>query len=386
MSDFPSHRTDRWHRFIPRMSVRTLMISVLVLGGGFGWVAHLARIQREAISAIRKAGGSIIYDWQYDGAELRVVKGTNISINEVPGWPRWLVDRLGVDWFGNVRLGRGGERPGQLAPEVIHDALVHIGRLRRLRQLVLIMTPVDDDDMACLSGLSDLEGLMIRGRNRSEVTDRGVLHLKGLTGLKGLYLEDSQITDAGVACLEGLTRLESLNLARTRVGDPGLAHLKNLPRLKSLVLDGTRVTDAGLVPLLRGRTDYEALYLNDTQVGDATLEAIRGMERLEWLHLRCTRVTDAGMAFVTGLKSLRSLDLFRANVGDVGVGHLSRLTRLEFLNLDGTRVGDGGLGSLSGLKNLKELRLMETQVSVEPKGLKASLPNTRIDAVGKNWR
>ena len=44
------------------------MIVVLVLGGGLGWFAHRARqvqIQRDAVIAVRKVGGSVLYDGQF---------------------------------------------------------------------------------------------------------------------------------------------------------------------------------------------------------------------------------------------------------------------------------------------------------------------------------
>ena len=39
-----------------RISLRVLMALVLALGGLFGWVAHRARAQREAVRAIVEAG------------------------------------------------------------------------------------------------------------------------------------------------------------------------------------------------------------------------------------------------------------------------------------------------------------------------------------------
>ncbi len=52
-----------------RISVRGLMVLVLVLGGGFGWFCHRARIQRDAVAAVRHVGGSVIYGWQWkDGS------------------------------------------------------------------------------------------------------------------------------------------------------------------------------------------------------------------------------------------------------------------------------------------------------------------------------
>jgi hypothetical protein len=45
-----------WRRRL-RLSVRGLMVVVLVTGGGLGWVIHRAQVQRDAVAAIKHAGG-----------------------------------------------------------------------------------------------------------------------------------------------------------------------------------------------------------------------------------------------------------------------------------------------------------------------------------------
>ena len=57
--------TRPWRRFL-RVSVRGLIVLVLVTGAGVGWLVRSARIQREAVAAIRKAGGGVSYDSRWD--------------------------------------------------------------------------------------------------------------------------------------------------------------------------------------------------------------------------------------------------------------------------------------------------------------------------------
>src|SRR6516165_8790615 len=88
MSGEPNRSPRSWRRFL-RFGVRGLIVLVLVIGAGLGWIVRQAHIQRDAVAAIKHAGGSVKYDWEY------VSKGN-------PWAPRWLVDWLGVDFFGHV--------------------------------------------------------------------------------------------------------------------------------------------------------------------------------------------------------------------------------------------------------------------------------------------
>lgn len=100
--------------------------------------------------------------------------------------------------------------------------------------------------------------------NGTQVSDAGLVHLKGLTTLEWLNLSGTQVTDAGLTHVKGLTTLKWLSVGDTRVTDSGLVHLEDLTALKFLDLDGTQVTDTGLVHLKRLRV-LEWLRLANTQ-------------------------------------------------------------------------------------------------------------------------
>src|SRR4051794_29521037 len=76
------------------------MLLVLVVGGGFGWIVHRARVQTAAVAAIKRAGGDVYYEW--DVTRDNSPTGLTLQANGAPGWPKWLVTRLGPDYFGNV--------------------------------------------------------------------------------------------------------------------------------------------------------------------------------------------------------------------------------------------------------------------------------------------
>jgi hypothetical protein len=198
-----------WRRYL-RFSVRELIVLVIVVGAGLGWIVRQAHVQRDAVAAIRKAGGTVRYSWEHGNTFPRVGR---------PWAPSWLLDLIGVDFFDHVfdvNLSESS-RPAD-------TTLAEVGRLNQLQRLWL---------------------------NDASVTDAGLVHLTGLTNLSTLGLGGAQVTDAGLAHLQGLTNLSRLGLNGTQVTDAGLSHLKGLTKLSVLMLDGTQVTDAGISELKR---------------------------------------------------------------------------------------------------------------------------------------
>ena len=77
-----------------------MIVLVLVIGAGLGWIVRSARIQREAVAAITMDRGSVYYDWEWSPYEWDWSKG---SLPERKPWaPTWLVSLVGVDYFGHV--------------------------------------------------------------------------------------------------------------------------------------------------------------------------------------------------------------------------------------------------------------------------------------------
>jgi hypothetical protein len=64
MSTRPEPASGPWRRFL-RFSVRGLIVLVLVIGAAIGWLVRSAHIQRDAVAAIRAAGGAVKYDWEW---------------------------------------------------------------------------------------------------------------------------------------------------------------------------------------------------------------------------------------------------------------------------------------------------------------------------------
>jgi internalin A len=229
-----------WRKML-RLSVRALVVVVLVIGAGLGWFVRSAHIQRDAVAVIRHAGGTVSYDWEWNhGAPVKAGK---------PRAPAWLLDMIGVDYFGHVTAVWG---PSSMTPA--DDVMVAAGKLTQLQYLDVDQSYISDAGMAHLAGLTELHDLFVFN---GQITDAGLAHLSGLTSLSFLSVRFTRITDAGLEQLEGLTNFERLVLTGTAVTDAGMAHLKGLTKLSGLDLRNTDVSDRAMRDLQAGRPDLD---------------------------------------------------------------------------------------------------------------------------------
>ena len=243
--------------YIMRTTLRVFIISVLVLGLVLGSVVRSASVQSNAVATLRRAGAAVFYEWEPKDAKR--------NRTGAPAAPNWLVDLIGVDFFGGVRT-------VQIDHGTQEALMPSVGELTSLQKLDLFSSPVTDPDLR---------------------------YLRGLHRLRELSLSDTEIGDGGLAHLSKLSKLERLNLMRTRITVAGLLHLKRLASIRDLSLDGTNVGDAGLAHLKDLKT-LDSLSLGDASVNGPGLVYLAELPRLTGLYLRANSITDDGLVVAGG--------------------------------------------------------------------------------------
>jgi hypothetical protein len=331
-----SFRNGLWRR--RRAIASALVVAALSLVVLYGCWESVVGPQRDAVAAIRKVGGTVVYDWEWTSGRA--------TLGSEPPWPKWLVQTLGPDAFGNV-----------VAVNLIgHDfgdvLMTHIGRLHHL------------------------ESLHLNGRIR---TSTGFAQLEKLTALETLALPNHRFSDDDLSHLAGMTKLKQLALIGPQITDKGLAHLTEMRQLERLQLINTKITT--LEPI-RGLVQLTWLDISRSPIGDEGLSPLRGFTGLQWLQLGGIQITDAGIAHFSTLSDLRTLSLNGTRIGDAGVRLLLDLPRIMSLNLYDTRVTDAGLAALADRINRSPLQsLVVTGPGVTPGGveeLRKRLPRVNV--------
>lgn len=270
------------------LGVRALMLLILAMCAGLGWVAHRAKVQRDAVAAIRKAGGTVEYDLNWHR-----VRG--------PTGDKCL--RLGSTRVTSRGLGALENMLGlsslSMADSHIDD-LSPIRHLVRIENLTLGPCPIDDGGLAPIASYKDLDSLYL---HETRVTGAGLKRLHGLQSFTVLRLRGSWITDAH---LDGLAALpvRTLDLNGTAITAAGLCRLRALPALHRLHLAGTQISDAGLAEFARFPALGE-LNLSNTSITDAGLLSLASAGRSKrYLHVTTagTKITEAGVAAVKSVR------------------------------------------------------------------------------------
>jgi len=318
------------------------MLLVLVLGLWLGREANRARGQRNLLSAVRKHGGWVHFDYEFSNGKL--------APGGQPWAPVWLRRALGDEYFQEVR----------------HVSFVYDDATGK--RYDNHNSESCDDVLALLPSQSGLKHLHLRG---PQATDQGLASLKGLSGLEDLYIwESTLISDAGIENLKDLVNLKNLHLDKSKVTDEGFRHLARLTKLEHLVLEDHSFSDKGLAAVM-GMKHLTWLYVggsphNESFITDDGLAVVAGLAYLENVNLAYSKVTDRGLKHLAGLKKLKILRLEGCNITDEGLAKLSGLGKLEWLLLRGTEVTGEGLEHLKGLKKLELLSIPPT-VSKESK-------------------
>ena len=288
----PKLRTTRLRL---RFSMRSLLIAVTILCMVLAWRLHRAKQQREAVKAIRDAGGWVYYDYHHFDPETG-----SFAVQAEPWEPVWLRDLVGVDFSHDVTAVNmafheelGQRWDNKQSPRDIGAQLAH---LPRLRFLGLSEHSVDDAGMYYVGGLKELEVL--------------------------LYWDAPGITDVGAAHLRDMPRLRHLGMGSSDIGDSGLKSLFALSGLEGLVLQqGNTITDEGLASLTRYPPRLKSLWIG----GDSK---------------RPSKITDAGVSHLAKLLTLEELDLQRSQVTMSGLQPLQALPNLKRLYLSGSQADD----------------------------------------------
>ncbi len=342
----PEHRPQRKRRWLT-YSLRTLLLTIPVLGAALWLVLRPYQLQREVSSLVDEAGGVV-----------------GVSVDPSTWLGRWLVERHARD-VHLIAVDRC---------EVSDALLDRVARLPNLDTLAIGNARFSDDQLRRLQTLTSLRVLYLDAPGVSEDAVKSLRSAIPELKVHRVCADQPRILatikahggkvqfdyDLDPAVPEILRTGRSLHPPwwEERIGHDRLNEVVLVTFRASSTVNAAVISDCA-----KGLPGLRIVILSN--VNDAVLEPLSRMTGLENLQLGGKHITSAGMVHLAGFSNLRKLFLGFTNVGDEGLTHLARLTNLKHLDLRYTKVGDKGLAHLAGLTNLEDLTLFRTNVTDE---------------------
>lgn len=217
-----------------------------------------------------------------------------------------------------------------------------------------------------------------------------------VTSLKSLTLggQPGTLTDDNLARLSGLSNLESLSLEGSVLSDDGYRHFAAFPRLQRLALfhpsrDRADFTGSGLAHL-RHVPSLTRLTFAGATAGDEYLLAVSQIGHLKEFAEWHNKETADGLRHLLQLRSLTSLKLGQRlpnygkptppSLDDSTLAVIAQMPSLEKLDLQEARLSMAGLSQLQDLPHLKELHVKWVHAPPEDVArLGEVLPRVKID-------
>ena len=285
--------------------------------------------------------------------------------------PKWIPRPLQARLSAFDRVIAVGLEDQALPPETLHD----LGVLNSLKELRLTYAKVSDGEADQITATIDSDH---HEPQQIKAWNAGLQPLSRLINLQRLELGGTPLGDDALSHVAGLTKLRELGLSQTDISNSGLTHLQHLSNLKKLNLGGTAIDDDG-VEHLQGLTSLKTLILTNTQITSASLYYLQEMKDLDYLDLAGTKVTDAGLRHLTKLPKLRILNLDATKLSGVGLKHLLPLESLTVLRLVDTPLSPAGVESLKEFAHLTILDLQGVSMTMEARlAVEEALPQCKV--------
>ncbi len=225
-------------------SLRSLLIAITLFCIILGTKVNQVKREREAIKALQAERVIMTFDYLANGP------------TEPPG-PAWLRKWIGNELFTDVEMVsfKVLMLGGPVSENVNDDLLIHLRSLPGVKYLMLEgCDDITDQGLVHLKGMVDLEDLML---SETKITGSGFDALRKLRNLKRLGLESTPVVDSSLAKLVSHKQLEELWLMDTKISDKAIPYLAQLTGLKKLDVDLTEMTPDGVNQLRKALPNCE---------------------------------------------------------------------------------------------------------------------------------
>lgn len=283
----------RFRKVSIRYSLKRLFVGLTIICGLIGYWVHTAHVQRDAVAAIRAAGGIVTYCFETEIVDLRCTNPACLSA--------LLCDTVPVDMFCHVI---GVEYTGSSA-----SVFKSIAKLRGLRDLTLGGISREGDLIAQISRLRNLKYLRIVFASNSGsdlCPDLGIL--AEFKQLQELDIQNAARATGRFEFVRSLDALRSLEISNAELGDKDLKAIGSRTQLLVLTLHNCSI-DPAYLDSLGSLVSTQRLFLDNPLLAGKDIRFLERMKNLRHLYFNCNRIDRTMKSILTNHKTLISVTI-----------------------------------------------------------------------------
>ena len=207
----------------------------------------------------------------------------------------------------------------------------------------------------------------------------------GANALQSLWMNECRLSDADLAHIRHLTGLFELSIDNNPIGPGGYAHLARLTSLRRVSIIGTTLGEAGR-QFIGQQPFLDHIDADRADLGDAWLIGLPPLEKLTFLSLDDTvGITDKGIEHIARHRNLEQLFLSYTGLTDAGMKHVQSLKSLRRAWFEGTKITDASMAGFRLMPNIQEIGIAFTEVSTDGLMELADIRNlTKVGVKGCN--
>lgn len=382
-----------WRKMF-QFRIRTLLIAMLILPIGLGWIAkryHESQIAWSHYHAVQKY---INPAYSAPSQTRQTSWISRLGFDSPPAFEH-LSLKFGLEddrkkIFEHVAYFESLTSLSVTCIEISKEDMLLFQRLKGLQKLELHGDHIDQDGINEVAKLTNLRSFGLdlpRRRNKARVVC-DLSFLAKMPLLESLRLELG--TPIGNKGLEAISKAQGLKRLRLRsvtsyyangspyakdlfqngqlreddLADEGLLHLAKIPHLESLHLYKTNFTGKGMQAIGK-LTKLEGLAIDSQLLDDEDLQHLRQLKNLKALNLECPQLSGQCLPHVVSLPCLRSLLMVVRSVASEDLSQICKVTNLQLLELHDVQTNDDFVQAIKSMPELLSLSLDSANLTDE---------------------
>lgn len=331
---------------LPRFSMRSLVIAMLLLGAGLGLVG------RELYQIRTKAEAQRAFVAQLKSKGVWLVEEDRKDLTILESLATWIEGNGALSFVSEVTLRQSG------LPE---EEVIHIARLEGLKSLTDQGANFSDKTLAVLGENLTLHKVILY--NGWQGTEAGATALvSGKAPLVSISLQSCTVNEEFITRAADLRSLEHLQVDAKGLSSKAICRLRKTPNLTQLILTNA----AGMGPAIEAFSDHPSFrnwVLYDYTFNGGELEPLRKSAQIERLIVTTKQFPFGILQSTSEMKGLLSLAL-RGALDEEEQLRPFQSAKLEMLGIEGLpKQFNGTLDPLAHCKSLKNLLLADVSLT-----------------------